>query len=731
MADKTDKTSQHAASNQGPVTSGRRESFWGELTDSLDDWIHIEPDGSVTAYSGKVELGQGVLTALAQIVAEELDVPFQRVHMVMGDTARTPDEGYTAGSMTIMSSGDALRLAAAEARLALLEMAADRLDATPDELVVADGVIQVQQRPERSISYAELMAGRLFNRQVSDHAPLKSPKDYRIVGKAIPRVDIPPKFTGQESFISDMHLPGMLHARLVRPPSSRAELVTIDYDSIKDLPGVVKVVQKGNFIGIVTEREEQAILAAQQLKVSWSDAPFMPPMGDLYAYLRSQPTQDNVLVDDGKVEEIISRSPRQVYAEYHQPYHAHASIGPSCAVADATEDGITVWCSTAGPYPLRGALAQLAGMPEDKIRVIHVEGAGSYGQNGSDDAAADALVLSREVGRPVRLQWSRQDEFIWEPKAPAMVMEVRAGLDESGDVTAWDYHVWSPSHVARARLASQLVASQLITSQPFPSGRFSFGAERNAPTNYTFPAQRVTVHYLAESPLRASSFRSLGGAENTFANESFMDELAAAAGEDPIAFRLRYLDDSRAVDVLHAAADRAGWVPRASPLNRHGEIMEGRGVAFARYENDEALVACIAQVNVDPESGEVRVRRIVVAHDCGLIINPDGLQNQIEGNIIQSLSRALKEEVKFDEFRIQSVDWDTYPILKFSEVPEVEIVLVNRPDEPALGAGEPSTVTTAAAVANAIYDAAGIRLRQVPFTPERLKAALASPDHSA
>jgi CO/xanthine dehydrogenase Mo-binding subunit len=365
-------------------------------------------------------------------------------------------------------------------------------------------------------------------------------------------------------------------------------------------------------------------------------------------------------------------------------------------------------------------------MPEEKLHVIFVEGAGSYGQNGADDAAADAAILSQAVGQPVRLQWTRQEEFVWEPKAPAMVMEVRAGLDGNGNVTTWDYHVWSPSHVARARFAAQLVAAQLIAGQPAPAGRFSFGAERNAPTNYTFPHQRVTVHYLGQTPLHASSMRSLGGAENTFANESFVDELASAARIDPLEFRLRYLDDPRAREVLNAAAEKAGWDIHPSPKIRKGDILEGRGLAFVRYENEEALVACIAQVQVDISIGMVKVQRIVVAHDCGLIINPDGLKNQIEGNVIQSLSRALKEEVQFNEFRVTSVDWETYPILKFSEVPEVEVVLINRPDEPPLGAGEPSTCTTAAAVANAIFDATGIRLRQIPFTPAQVLSALAN-----
>ena len=708
------------------IPSGRRESFFGELTDELDDWIRIEPDGSITAFSGKVELGTGTRTALSQIVAEELDVPFERIHLVMGDTAQTPDEGITAGSMTINSSGDALRQASAEARRILLDQAGDKLDANPAELLIKGGVISVIKDPQRSVSYAQLMGGKPFKTKVSYQAPLKSPTEYQVVGKPIPRVDIPAKFTGQQSFIQDLVVPGMLHARLVRPPSSSAQLEALDENSIKDIPGVVKVVRQGNFVGIIAEREEEAVLASQQLKVEWTETPSMPRMEDLYSYMLAQPSEDNVLIDDGDVEQVIAKSPRQLSAEYHQPYHSHASIGPSCAVADAQKDHITIWCSTPGPYPLRGAIAQLVGMPEEKLHLVHVEGAGSYGQNGSDDAAADAVILSQAVGRPVRLQWSRQDEFLWEPKAPAMVMQVRAGLDEHDNISAWDYHVYSFSHIARARFAGQLVTAQLIAGQSFPVGRFSLGVERNAPTNYSLPRQRVTVHFLAHTPLRSSAMRSLGGAENTFANESFIDELAAAAGVDALEYRLRYLKDPRAIDVLHAAAEKAGWEAHPSPRVKLGDLLEGRGVAFVRYENEEALVACIAQVQVERSTGIVRATRIVVAHDCGLVINPDGLKNQIEGNVVQSLSRALKEEVQFDEYHIKSVDWDTYPILKFSEVPQVEVVLINRPTEPALGAGEPSTCTTAAAVANAIFDATGARLREIPFTPERVKAAVAS-----
>ena len=723
MTSQTWNAGSRQSGQTGRPGSGRREAAWGEVTDRLDAWLAIESDGTITAFSGKVELGTGVRTALAQIVAEELDVPFERVHMVMGDTARTPDEGYTAGSMTISGSGTALRNAAAEARHALLVMAAERLDATTNELLIHHGEISVMQHPERSVTYAELIGGKTFNLTVTNQVPLKPPKAYRIVGQSAPREDLPRKVAGQPSFIHDLKIPGMLHGRLVRPPGPAASLVSMDKNSIKDIPGLIEVVQRGNFIGVLAEREEQAILAAKHLKVEWQEAVAYPRMDNLYTSLRNQPTEDTVLTDDN-FEKAISTAVQKLHATYYQPYHAHASIGPSCAVADVKGDQVTVWASTPGPYPLSGALAQMLGLPVENVHLIYMEGAGSYGQNGADDVAADAIILSQAVGRPVRVQWTREEEFAWEPQAPAMVMEVNAGLDAQGNVVAWDYHVWSPSHVARARFAGQLVTMQLLSGQPAPQSRFSFGAERNAQTNYSFPVQRVTVHYLGNSLLRASSFRSLGGAENTFANESFMDEVAVAAGVDALEYRLRYMADPRERAVLQAAAEKAGWESRPSPRKDQGQVAEGRGVAFARYENDQAIVACIAQVQVDRTSGIVRVNRVVVAHDCGLIINPDGVKNQIEGNVIQSLSRALKEEVQFDEQRVTSIDWETYPILTFSEVPEVEIVLINQPDQPAVGAGEPSTVTTAAAVANAIFDAAGVRLRQIPFTPERVKAAL-------
>ncbi|HVP20744.1 MAG TPA: molybdopterin cofactor-binding domain-containing protein [Anaerolineaceae bacterium] len=727
MADPRWKPGSQGRNRGASSGSGRAEAFWGQLTNRLDDWLAFEPDGIILAFSGKVELGTGVRTALAQIVAEELDVPFERVRMVMGDTALTPNEGFTAGSMTIQASGSALRNAAAEARRALLQMASDLLDAAVEELEVRDGTIAVSHHPDRTVSYAELIGGKRFNREVTGNAPLKRPEEYRLVGTSVPRLDIPQIVAGQHGFIQDLVVPGMLHGRLVRPPSPGATLVSIDETSIRDLPGLVKVVHLGNFAGVVAEREEQAILAAERLAVSWEEKSALPGNQNLYAYLRLQPTQDNVLVDTGDIEARLNRAAHHLHAVYEQPYHAHASVGPSCAVADVREGQVTVWAATAGPYPLRGALAQLAGVPNDRVRLINVEGAGSYGHNGADDVAADAVVLSREVGRPVRVQWSREQEFIWEPKGPAGIMEVDGGLDENGQVVAWDYRIWSPSHASRSFIADQLLTVHLITGQPAPPMPFAFGAERNARTNYAFPHQRVTVHYLANSLLRTSAFRSLGGTENTFANESFMDELAAAAQVDAIEFRLRYLNDPRAQEVIKAAATRAGWEAHPSPRlkrSQDGQVAFGRGIAFAQYENDQAIVATIINLQVDLTSGEVRVQDVVIAHDCGLIINPNGLKNQIEGNVIQSLSRALKEEVRFDQTRITSVDWESYPILKFTEVPEIEIILINRPHLPAVGAGEPSTVTTAAAVANAIFDATGARLRRLPFTPERVKAGI-------
>lgn len=700
-------------------TAGGRPSATSKLSRKLDDWLAIEPDGTVTVYSGKVELGTGVRTALAQIVAEELDVSLARIRMVMGDTGRTPNEGYTAGSKTIESGGMILRRAAATARERLLAMAAAELGATPDELAVVDGVITLRNEPGPRVTYAGLIAGGRFERLISDTAPLKRPEEYHLVGTAAPRLDLPTKFTGQPAFVHDLRLPRMLHARVVRPPAPGATLESLDDSAV----GAARVVRLGDFVAVAAEHEHVAIRAAKQLNTTWNEAPALPKMETLHESLRHEPATDLVITASGDAEAALQRAAKQLSATYTTPFQAHASIGPSCAVADFDGATVTVWCATQGVYPLRTALANLLQMPVEHVRVIHMEGAGGYGQNGADDVAADAAILARELRQPVRVQWSRADEFAGEPKSPAMMIDLRGGLDDQGAISGWTFEVWSPSHANRPRQAGDFIAGRLIGAPEPPPREFFLGGDRNAPTNYTLPDQRVAIHWLPRAPLRFSSMRSLGAFANTFANESFMDELAVAAGADPLVLRLRYLDDPRARAVLEAVTQQGAW---GEPMPRG----EGRGLAFARYENTEAYVATIAEVAVDMATGAVRVRRIVVAHDCGQIINPDGVRNQIEGNVIQSLSRTLKEEVHFTPAGITSLDWESYPILTFSEIPEIVIELIDSINEPPVGAGEPASVTTAPAVANAIYAACGARLRETPLTPARVKAALDAQKHT-
>lgn len=717
-----------ASSPATSVAAGPGETMAPAAAAQVDSWLAIAGDGSVTVFSGKVELGTGVRTALAQIVAEELDVPLARITMVMGDTARAPDEGYTAGSQTLQSGGVALRQASAEARQTLLGLAADRLGAPTAQLTVKDGIVTVQSDPTKRVAYSDLIGDRHFNRTVSGKAPLKNPDTYTVVGASVPRVDIAAKITGGAAYLHDFTVPGMLHGRVVRPVGIGATLQSLDEGSVKGLPGLVQVVRNGNFVGVVAEREEQAIRAAQQLKVMWQPATTLPKMDDLYASIRAQSPSDKVVATRGDVDGALRGAAKTLRATYRQPFQMHGSIGPSCAVADVRQDKAVVWSSTQGVYQLRGALAQLLALPAPAVQVVYIEGAGCYGHNGFDDAAADAALLSKAVGKPVRVQWSRQDEHAWEPKGPAMVMEVAGGLDDAGKVVAWDYGVWTPTHSTRpGGMAGNLLAGQLI-APPAPPAKNGFGGgDRNAPTNYTFTNNRVTAHWLATTPLRPSALRSLGGAPNTFANESFMDELAAAAGADPVAFRLAHLDDPRAIAVLQKAADLAGWQPRPAPgpdASATG-VSRGRGVAFIRYENTLAYCAMVADATVDRATGQVRVSRVSVAHDCGLIVNPDGLRNQIEGNVIQAMSRALKERVMFDQSRVTSVDWRSYPILTFPEIPAVDIALINQPHQPAWGAGEIATLPIAAAIANAIFDATGRRIRTIPFVPDAIKAIFA------
>jgi nicotinate dehydrogenase subunit B len=681
----------------------------------VDSWLAVGQDGNVTIFSGRVELGTGTRTALAQIAADELYVPFDRVAMVQGDTARAPDEGYTAGSKTVQIGGVNVRKAAASARQVLLEMAGARLGVPQTNLSFSgDGAIVVSSDASQRVSYADLIGSQVFNRALSDQAPFKDPSLYIIVGQSIPRLDLPGKVFGQPAYVQDLRVPGMLHGRTIHPVSIGATVASVDESSVGGIADLVKVVRNGDFVGVVAQSEWGAIQAARQLQVTWNPASTLPDQSQLADWIRQQATTDKQSVNTGDVDTALSSASRVLQATYSQPFQDHASIGPSCAVADVQGSQATIYSSTQGVYPLRGAISQLLGLPADNVHVVHMEGSGCYGHNGFDDAAGEAALLSQAVGRPVRVQWMRQDEHVWEPHGPAMRVELRGAVDGQGRVSAWDYQVWTPTHSTRpGGHAANLLPGMLVTPPPPPAENGFGGGDRNAPNNYTFANNRVTVHWLQSSPIRVSALRSLGAMANAFANESFMDELAYAAEVDPLQFRLNHLDDPRAIAVLQAAADQIGWQVRTRP-NGSGT---GQGIAFARYENNEAYVATAADVSVDSGTGRIKLNRIVVAHDCGLIINPDGLRNQIEGNVIQSASRAILEQVNFDASKITSVDWRSYPILRFQDIPPIDITLINHPDQPALGAGEITTLTTPPAIANAIFHGTGQRLRTVPLNP--------------
>jgi nicotinate dehydrogenase subunit B len=688
----------------------------------LDSWLIIHKDGMVTVMTGKVELGTGVSTSLRQIVADELDYPFEKIVWIQGDTANTVDQAPTFGSQTIKRGGGQLRQAAAEAKATLVSLASNRLGIPVEALTIAQGVISANGNAKKKVTYVDLLGGLSFNREVTGKVKPKSPSDYKWIGKSVPRVDIPMKVSGEHIYLQNFRLPGMLHGRVIRPSSVGGKLTRIDEDSIKDVPGLVKTVTKGNFVGVVCGREEQAIRAARELKVAWQEAQALPAMSELFDVLRKIPSDDRSPANIGDVDAAFGEAAKTFKTTYQWPYQLHASMGPSCAVADVKTNEATIWSATQGAHQLRPTIAQLLGLSPANVRVIYVEAAGCYGHNAADDVAADAALLSQAVGKPVRVQWMRADEHGWAPVGPAMVMELRGGLDEQGNVMAWDFHGWTPTHSNRPNgSAGSLLAGSLAG---MAAGKRNLsGAERNANHTYNFKNNRVMVHWLNLSPLRASALRGLGSPQNSFANESFMDELAAAAGVDPVEFRLRHQSDARARAVLEAVAKRADWPNRPSPQS--GNVKSGRGVAFVQYDRTEAYVAAVADVDVNPADGEVRVKRVTVAHDCGLIINPDGLRNQIEGNVIQAMSRTLKEEVKFDRSVVTSLDWTRYPILRFPEIPEVIIELINRPDQPAVGAGEATTSAIAPAIANAIFNATAVRLRTIPFTPERVQAASA------
>jgi nicotinate dehydrogenase subunit B len=691
----------------------------------LDAWIRIATDGSATVCTGKVELGQGIATALSQIAAEELELPLARIHMISGDTEKTPNEGFTSGSQSIENGGVALRLAGAEVRAILLALAAKRLGVEASTLGLADGVISTPDG--RRVTYAELVHDADLHREVTAKAKPKLPSHHRIVGKSIARFDIPAKVTGGAAYVQDLRLPGMLHGRVVRLPSYGARLEAIDEAKIKAMPGVVAVVRDGSFLGVIAEREEQAIRASEALgkTAKWTPGPALPDQATLYDHLLSVPDEPHVISEK---QAALRDGARVIEATYRKPYICHASIGPSCAVAQFTGGKMTVWTHSQGVFPLRGNLVMALKLPPDRIHCIHAEGAGCYGHNGADDVALDAALLARAApgGRPVRLQWMRSDEFGWEPFGPAMVMKAKAALAADGHIVEWNYEVWTNTHSTRPDprgnnlLASWSLAEPQKPAPPQIVPQPAGGGDRNAVPLYDFPRQRVVHHFLREMPLRVSALRTLGAYANVFAIESFMDELALAAGDDPVAFRRAHLNDPRARTVIETVAKKAGW----KPGERSGGG-KGRGIGFAKYKNLATYVAVIADVEVDSGSGKVSVPRAWAAVDSGLIINPDGLANQIEGGIIQSTSWTLHEEVKFGPTGIKSRDWLTYPILTMPEVPKVEVELIERPEERALGAGEASQGPAAAAIANAFAAATGKRMRELPLTPGRVKVALA------
>ncbi len=707
------------------VGRAQQASLPGSLNNNriLDAWLRINPDGSATVFTGKVELGQGIVTALAQIAAEELDLPLERIKMISGDTGQTPNEGQTAGSQSIEASGTALRLAGAEVRAILIDRAAERLAVGADTLTVSDGVITAGDG--RHVSYGELAGEADLHREATAKVAPKSPSTYKIVGKAEPRRDIPAKVTGGAAYVQDLRLPGMVHGRVVRPPRYQAKLESFDEAAIKAMPGVVAVVRNGSFLGVVATREEQAIKARDALRKSarWSGGEELPDPAKIYDRLLSLSMEDKVISDK---QAPLPEGATRIEATYHRPYTAHASIGPSCSVAQVENGKLTVWTHTQGVFPLRATMAKALDMQPSAIRCIHVEGSGCYGHNAADDVALDAALLARAVdGRPVRVQWMRDDEFMWEPYGPAMIMRAGAALKD-GRIVDWSYDVWSNTHNMRPGdpdgvnlLAAWHLENPKQPAPPRAAPQPAGAGDRNAIPLYDLPRQRITSHLIKEMPLRVSALRTLGAYANVFAIESFMDELAAAAGADPVEFRLAHLKDPRAKAVIEAAAKAADW-----KAGQKGTGTSGRGIAFAKYKTLATYVAVIVDLELDRDSGKIKVPRAYAAADAGLIINPDGLTNQIEGGIVQSTSWTLHEEVRFDRKGILSQNWDSYPILTMQEVPSVTTVLINRPNEHALGSGEASQGPTVAAIGNALAAATGKRIRELPLHPERVKAAL-------
>ncbi|HZO44899.1 MAG TPA: molybdopterin cofactor-binding domain-containing protein [Xanthobacteraceae bacterium] len=709
--------------------------------DQLSSFIAIDAEGKVSAFFGKMDMGQGLFTAIGQMVAEELDVPFKSVKVIMGDTATSVNQGGASGSTGIQNGGKQMRVAAAEARRVLVEMAAQKLNVPAEQLTVIDGVVQAKSDPAKRATYAELIGGRYFNVQLDwnkqmgnllyapGKAEPKKPSEYKIVGKPLPREDIAPIVYCETPYSTDIRRPGMLHARMIRPAVAGATPVKVDESSIKDIPGA-KVYQENGFLAVLADKEWDAIKASQQLKVQWSDAkPPFPDQAKLFDHIRNTPARKNELEGKpiGDVDTAFKNAARVIEAEYEWPFQSHACMGPACATVEIQGDQVTCWTGSQKPHYVQNGISRTIGVPLDKVRSIWVVGPGSYGRSDADDAAMDAAVLAKAMGRPVRVQYTREQGTGWDPKGPASIHRARAAIDANGNINAYEF------------FSKGFSRNDVNTngSQPFDTlaGHFrgiglrsgdNFGIPAEA---YVFANKKTSWETIAPfldraSPLRTSHLRDPVGPQVHFASESFMDEVAAALNVDPVELRLRYLKNPRDIAVIKAAAEKADWKPRTSPRkDQSGNTVTGRGLAYARRNG--TLVAIALEVDVDRPTGKIWVRRVTVAHDCGQIINPIGLQHTLEGNVIQGISRAIWEEVKFDNKAVTSVDWLTYPILDITETPErVDVVALDHPDLPPTGAGEATMRPLAAAIANAVFDATGVRIRRAPLTPERVRAAM-------
>jgi CO/xanthine dehydrogenase Mo-binding subunit len=720
----------------------------------LDSWIVIRQDDTATFFVGKTDLGQGTGTAFRQIMSDELDMPYDKTSCVMGTTDVTVDQGGSGGSDALQTDGYPMRRVAAEARRVLLELGSARLGVPVAQLVVSDGVVAVAADPSKRVTYGELIGGRKFNTALTGSninattgvARVKDVNQFKIVGQSPQRYDIPAKVDGSLKWAVDAKVPGMLHARNVKPPVAGAKLVSIDESSVKNVPGLVKVVSKGNYVAVVCEREEQAIQAARQLKVNWqkpASAAF-PSSEDLYTFMRSAtPSSSTPPSVVGNPDSAMMTAAKVVEAEYEIPFQGHTSIGPAHAMADPSNNQLTIYSNDMKSYGMRDGVAEFLQIPRDRVRVVWMEGPQAYGRTAADDAGFEAAYLAKELGRPVRVQWMRNEETAWDTKGPAFVVKARGGLDAQGNLVAFDYDARSAdfNHLGYNEPDTVLIAQLMGIRRASPNR----GSSAVPNEMYAIPNRRMTTHVVSlpmvwETPVRTGNLRDPNGPQSTFASESFIDELAAAANADPVEFRLKLLtassdEDSgfkraRSVACIKAAADAFKWDTRPSPKRvGSGEILTGRGIAYTF--RSQTVVAQIAEVEVNRRTGRVWVKRIVCAHDCGLVINPESLRRVLEGGVLHSVSRTLHEEVRFDTEKVTSVDWASYPTLTHADTPEsIEMVLVNgdpnpkRPDLPHYGAGETVCKPTLAAIANAIFDATGVRLRRVPFRNDRVLAAL-------